>query len=133
MEMAKRVRPPKKKGVVITYPFGMLQPGRNASSNEYRYGFQGQEADDEVKGGGNSLDFGARIYDPRIAKFLSIDPLTKNYHMWGPYQYAGNNPLRFIEVYCMGPGDPPRFYNSKELKSMFGEIDPLFTKMSNAY
>lgn len=33
------------------------------------------EKDNEVKGSGNSLDFGARIYDSRLGKWLSTDPL----------------------------------------------------------
>ncbi|WMJ74875.1 hypothetical protein RCC89_17155 [Cytophagaceae bacterium ABcell3] len=35
------------------YPFGMMMPGRNYSSQDYRYGFNGMEKDDEVKGSGN--------------------------------------------------------------------------------
>ncbi len=48
------------------YPFGMVMPNRNGSSDSYRYGFNGMEKDDEIKGNGNSYDFGARIYDPRV-------------------------------------------------------------------
>ena len=49
-------------------------PGRKYSpTNSYRYGFNGQEKLDEIKGYGNSLDFGARIYDPRLGRFLSVD------------------------------------------------------------
>ena len=32
-------------------------------TKQYSYGFNGKEKDDEVKGGGNSVDFGSRIYD----------------------------------------------------------------------
>ncbi|MFH6996056.1 hypothetical protein [Flavobacterium sp. FlaQc-48] len=39
------------------YPFGMLVPTRHGSSDSYRYGFQGQEKDDELKGEGNSLNY----------------------------------------------------------------------------
>ena len=56
------------------YPFGMLMPGREFSSTDYRYGFNGKENDNEVKGNGNSLDFGARIYDPRLGRWMSPDP-----------------------------------------------------------
>ncbi|NJM79504.1 MAG: hypothetical protein HC854_07690 [Flavobacterium sp.] len=56
------------------YPFGQLLPNRHGSSTAYRYGFQGQEKDDELKGIGNSYDFGARMHDPRIGRFISIDP-----------------------------------------------------------
>jgi RHS repeat-associated protein len=59
------------------YPFGMQMPGRNASTSDYRYGFQGQETNDEVKGSGNSYDFGARIYESTLGRWLSTDP----YHM----------------------------------------------------
>src|SRR5690606_28578426 len=48
------------------YPFGSLIPQRRYNPTEYRYGFNGMEKDDEIKGTGNSLDFGARIYDPRL-------------------------------------------------------------------
>ncbi len=41
------------------YPFGMMQPGRNMSTGKYRYGFNGKERDDEVKGDGASIDFGS--------------------------------------------------------------------------
>ena len=64
----------------------------------YRYGFQGQERDDEMKGIGNSYDFMFRIYDPRLAKFLSIDPLTKQYPMLTPYQFASNRPIDGIDI-----------------------------------
>ena len=36
------------------YPFGMLIPTRHESSAGYRYGYQGSEKDNEVKGEGNS-------------------------------------------------------------------------------
>src|SRR5690606_36912003 len=56
--------------VVITandyYPFGMLMPGRKYSADgSYRYGFNGKENDNDVKGEGNQQDYGMRIYDPR--------------------------------------------------------------------
>jgi len=63
----------------------------------YRYGFNGKENDNEVKGIGNQQDYGMRIYDPRIGKFLSVDPLTKEYPHYTPYSYAGNKPIAFID------------------------------------
>ena len=42
----------------------------------YRYGFNGMEMDNEVKGTGNHIDFGARGYDSRIGRWLSVDPLS---------------------------------------------------------
>lgn len=75
-----------------------MMPGRKFSAEKYRFGYQGQEIDLEVKGSGNSLDFGERIYDPRTAKFLSVDPLTRSFPWYTPYQYAGNNPIANIDL-----------------------------------
>lgn len=74
-------------------------PGRSfVGANGYRYGFNGQEKDDEVKGSGNNLDFTQRIYDPRLGKFFSIDPLTKKYPELTPYQFASNRPIDGIDM-----------------------------------
>ncbi len=62
------------------YPFGMLMPKRHGQDDDYRYGFNGHEKDDEVRGTkGASYDFGARMYDPRVARFLSSDPWEGKY------------------------------------------------------
>jgi RHS repeat-associated protein len=76
----------------------MLVPNRHGSSESYRYGFNGKEKDDEVKGEGLHLDYGFRIYDPRIGRFLSQDPLFKSYPWYTPYQFAGNKPVAFIDL-----------------------------------
>ncbi len=80
------------------YPYGMLMPGRSYSSTAYKYGFNGKEKDDEVSGTGNQYDYGFRIYNPRIAKFLSVDPLTKSYPWYTPYQFAGNKPIWCFDI-----------------------------------
>ncbi|MBL7801496.1 MAG: RHS repeat-associated core domain-containing protein [Chitinophagales bacterium] len=73
-------------------------PGRSYSSTAYKYGFNGKEKDDEVSGTGNQYDYGFRIYNPRIGKFLSVDPLTKAYPWYTPYQFAGNKPIWAIDL-----------------------------------
>jgi RHS repeat-associated protein len=55
------------------------------------------EKDDEVKGSGNSYDFGARLHDPRIARFLTRDPLEHRFNYQSTYVFAGNNPIKFID------------------------------------
>jgi len=80
------------------YPFGMLMVGRNFSSNQYRYGFQGQEKDDEIKGEGNSLNYKYRMHDPRIGRFLSIDPLEKDYPHNSPYAFSENRVIDSVEL-----------------------------------
>jgi len=80
------------------YPGGMQMVGRTYSASSYRYGFNGKEMDNEVKGTGNSYDYGERIYDPRVVRFLSVDPLTKGYPMLTPYQFASNSPISGIDL-----------------------------------
>ena len=64
----------------------------------YRYGFQGQEKDDEIKGDGNSINYKYRMHDARIGRFLSIDPLTPNYPHYTPYSFSGNKVIAFVEL-----------------------------------
>ncbi len=80
------------------YPFGMLQPGRHGNSEGYRYGYNGKEGDNSWKGVGNVYDYGFRVYDPRIGRFLSVDPLAMEYPWYTPYQFAGNKPVLFIDL-----------------------------------
>lgn len=56
------------------------------------------EKDDDVNGAtGTSYDYGARLLDPRVGRWLSMDPLAQEYSNLSPYQFAGNNPLFFID------------------------------------
>ncbi|QQX76518.1 MULTISPECIES: RHS repeat-associated core domain-containing protein [Aequorivita] len=80
------------------YPFGMLMPGRHANTSDYRYGFQGQEMDDEIKGEGNSINYKYRMHDPRVGRFFAIDPLTHNYPHYSPYSFSGNKVINRIEL-----------------------------------
>ncbi|MGM0479138.1 MAG: RHS repeat domain-containing protein [Bacteroidota bacterium] len=79
------------------YPGGMIMPGRSGNSNSYDYGFNGMEKDDEVKGSGNSYDFGARMYDPRVMRWLSRDPKSKKYPGLTPYNFVDNSPIYLID------------------------------------
>ena len=55
--------------------------------------------DSEGMGGGlSTYDYGFRIYNPHIAKFLSTDPLSKDYPWYTPYQFAGNKPIVAIDL-----------------------------------
>ncbi|OWP87001.1 hypothetical protein BWK60_05875 [Flavobacterium covae] len=75
-----------------------MVPNRHSSSNQYIYGFNGKEKDDQIKGEGLQYDYGFRIYDPRIAKFLSQDPLLSSFPWWTPYQFAGNTPIQAVDL-----------------------------------
>jgi RHS repeat-associated protein len=81
-------------------PFGMPMVGRQHSAlgaGKYRYGFNGKENDNEVKGDGNQQDYGMRIYDPRVGRFLSVDPITSKYPELTPYQFASNRAIDGID------------------------------------
>jgi RHS repeat-associated protein len=82
------------------YSGGMSMPGRKYTkpNSGYRYGFNGKENDNDVKGDGNQQDYGMRIYDPRLGKFLSVDPLTKQYPWLSTYHYASNSPIANVDL-----------------------------------
>ena len=80
------------------YAFGMVMSDRSWNTEGYRFGFNGKENDNEVKGTGNQQDYGMRIYDPRLGRFLSVDPLTTSYPYYSPYQFAGNKPIFAIDL-----------------------------------
>jgi len=77
----------------------MGMPGRSYfAGNQYRYGFNGKENDNEVAGEGNIINYGLRIYDSRLGKFLSTDPLGKKFPFLTPYQYSSNSPIAFVDL-----------------------------------
>ncbi len=80
------------------YPFGMLLPNRHGNSSDYRYGFQGQEMDNEIKGEGNSVNFKYRMHDPRVGRFFARDPLASKYPWNSPYAFSENRLLDGIEL-----------------------------------
>lgn len=85
----------------ITYPaFGNPIPTRVWSdpNSKYKYGFNGKEKDDEVNVNGGDYDFGARIYDSRLGRWLSLDPLMVKYPDLSPYNYCNSNPIFFIDM-----------------------------------
>lgn len=94
------------------YPFGMTMPGRKYTlgNTNYRYGYNGMEKDNEVKGADNQLDFGLRIYDPRLGRFLSVDPMGQMYPWQSSYLYASDNPVALLDVQGGASEDPNKKY-----------------------
>jgi RHS repeat-associated protein len=81
-------------------PFGTrIANSLQSTSNRYRLG--GKE-EQRFGTGASSLDlrlsdFGARYYDPFTCRWTTCDPLAGKYHSWSPYNYCGNNPIRFSD------------------------------------
>lgn len=87
----------------------------------YRFGFNGKPNDNEVCGDGNWQDYGLRMYSTRLGRFPSPDPLIKQYPWYTPYQFSGNNPIRFIDLDGGEPKDPPGMWLSNPGSKDFGD------------
>ncbi|MBL4706389.1 MAG: hypothetical protein JKY54_17810, partial [Flavobacteriales bacterium] len=79
------------------YPFGLPMNGRKSPTNEYRYGFQGQEGDLELYGEGNSSNFSFRMHNPRLGRFFVVDPLANMYSYQTPYAFCENRVIDGID------------------------------------
>ena len=99
----------------ITSPFGSSLPNRAWSdvSRGYRYGFNGKEKDAETAN--DAYDFGARIYDGRLGRWLSLDPWQTKYPWQTPYAYYRNAPIAIIDFNGFGDED--------DLKNEYEEDD----------
>ena len=71
-------------------------PGRNVSTANYRYGFNGKEQDVDIKPG--FQDYGMRVYDALSGRFWSVDPLTRKYPELSPYQFASSRPIDGVDL-----------------------------------
>ena len=78
----------------------MLEPGRNYSvaNTNYRYGFNGKEKSGEINGSGVDYDYGARIFDARLGRFLSVDPLADDFPWNSVYSFAEGDPVNYIDL-----------------------------------
>jgi RHS repeat-associated protein len=86
------------------YPFGMTfnsYQRENSTANNFLY--NGKELQSELDLGW--LDYGARMYDASLSRFMTIDPKTEIYNNWSPYVYAGNDPIRYEDLNGEGPWD----------------------------
>jgi RHS repeat-associated protein len=75
--------------------FGMGIKNREyVAFKDFRYKFNGKETDSET----GTQDYGMRIYDTRLGKFLSVDPLASKFAFYTPYQFAGNKPIWALDL-----------------------------------
>jgi len=76
------------------------------TGGNYRFGFNGQEKDNELYGEGNAYSFEYRIHDPRLGRFMSLDPLFRDYPYNSPYAFAENKVIQFVELEGLETGAP---------------------------
>jgi RHS repeat-associated protein len=69
------------------------------TSNIYRYGFNGKETDKES----STQDYGMRIYNPALGRFLSVDPIATSYPWYTPFQFSGNMPILMVDLDGLEP------------------------------
>jgi RHS repeat-associated protein len=95
------------------YPFGLAMAAISSKAlkpfyaeNKYRY--NGKELQNKEFSDGTGLedyDYTQRLFDPQIGRFFNLDPALENYMSSTPYMYSANNPIRFVDIQGLGPGD----------------------------
>ncbi len=86
----------------------MTIANRSISNNYYRYGFQGQEKDNEIYGEGNAYTTTFRLYDSRLGIWKSPDPLQNYFAPFSPYNHVLNNPILWIDPEGLEPRKPSK-------------------------
>ena len=76
------------------YPFGGLMS--NAKNDMQPYKYNGKELD--RKGGLDWYDYGARMYDATLGRFMKTDRFSEKYVSLSPYQYGANNPVNNVDI-----------------------------------
>jgi RHS repeat-associated protein len=82
-------------------PFGMALEQRQwqlSGVEAYSFSFNGKIEDAEILDRGRWQDYGFRAYRPDLGRFVSVDPLSKDYPELTPYQFASNTPIQAIDL-----------------------------------
>ena len=105
------------------YPFGKPLAALNGNN---RYLYNGKELQDET----GFYDYGARMYDPDIGRWMVVDPMGEEYYSISPNVYCANNPVRYNDPNGMEIKDPDNIvYNyKKQLTQAISDISSFIEK-----
>lgn len=127
------------------YPFGGLYGDICVNPEFQRYKYNGKEYDHQH--GLDLSDYGARMYNPVIGSWLSMDSKAEKYYHISPYTYCYGNPIKFIDpdgerpkaseaalmaVYVYGDKDNSKFYKD-QLSKVGWELSKFPTSIQMNY
>ena len=116
------------------YSFGMENPILCTQALKYQYKsnrlrYNGKEIQDKEFNDGSGLawnDYGARMYDPQIGRWMVVDPMADKGRRWTPYAYAFNCPIRYIDPNGMESEDSKEETN--KVKYTYNPTTKVITK-----